>query len=161
MIPPEPEHRRSDPPKPLAEVYPLAARVLMMLAATAIVPAASFVAMVFLEEYYSVDGFRVWLILCAVGITLATVAIWRRAVHWTLGRSATATLVAAIPLAQAILAQPIWSTSGCGVEEVLLFGQHNATVGIWVWVTVGAAASAFMDNHTIRAVRHPCCSTMR
>lgn len=133
---PEPEGRRSDSPKTLAEVYPLAARVLMMLAATAIVPAASFLAMVFLEEYYSVDGFHVWLILWAVGITLATIAIWQRAVHWALGRSTTATLVATIPLAQAIVAQPIWSTSGCGTDEVLLFGQHNATVGIWVWLTV-------------------------
>jgi len=64
------------------------------------------------------------------------IALWRFAVVWTIGRTGLTAIVATVPFAQVVFAQPLWNTSGCVAPILLVHGQHQISVGLWVWISI-------------------------
>lgn len=65
----------------------------------------------------------------------ATIAIWRRTIVWTLGRTWLTALINLIPFVQVIYGQPLWN-AGCVSEYALRVGQHEIGIGLWTWLIV-------------------------
>ncbi|MCP4591926.1 MAG: hypothetical protein GY842_14420 [bacterium] len=126
------------PPNAGRRVGPLTLRLVIALALFPIVPGSTLAITVALDDALGspvagLDSPQLWMLLLAFGVTFISLFIWRACVVWTAGRLAGTVVATAVPIAQALLWQPLWS-AGCVSEEILLLGQSVGITGVWVWL---------------------------
>ncbi|MHC5110889.1 MAG: hypothetical protein ACYTHJ_13550 [Planctomycetota bacterium] len=113
-----------------------ARRLVYAIALLPLVPAvAAMGVQLYCPDTYGFDGMRWFQFLVSTLWILLILAIWRAAIVWTLGRATASAIVALIPYAQVIYAQPLWEAE-CGTEPALVVAQHQITIGIWIWICV-------------------------
>ncbi len=104
------------------------------------------------------DHFRWFQFLFSILWVVATIAIWRTFVIWTLGRAWLTALTALIPFVQVAVNLPLWD-AGCVSEDVLRVGQHDVTIGLWVWCSIWVwwgfekGRTAMTTDGTLKQVR--------
>jgi len=118
-------------------------RLVYALALLPIVPAVSGIGVSLIDESIGLgpfDEIRLFHLLFSVLWVVATIAVWRRFILWTLGRKWLTALVSMIPFLQVLYGQPLWDIpSGSCIDfapEVLRVGQHEFGVSLWVWLMI-------------------------
>ena len=113
-------------------------RIVYAIALLPIVPAVSVIGVLLIDQKFRLQPFdkiRWFNLFFSILWVGATIAIWRRAIVWTLGRAWLTTLINLIPFVQVIYGQPLWN-AGCGSEYALRVGQHEIGIGLWTWLIV-------------------------
>ncbi|MGD2111103.1 MAG: hypothetical protein PVI86_17130 [Phycisphaerae bacterium] len=102
------------------------------------VPAVSLVGTSYIDALTNIwwfDELRCFHLWFSALWVFGMVLIWRRYVVWTEARCWITVLVSAIPLALTIFGSP-FSNFGPWNEEVLRLGQHEAAIGLSVWIVI-------------------------
>lgn len=118
-------------------------KLIYSLALIPVVPATSSVITGWIFDFTTPaewDELRTFHLLVAMFTEAAVIALWRRMVVWSLGRSFLTVLVGMIPYVQVAVAQGWWSfpSSGCidFRAELLRTGQFHFGLGMWCWLLV-------------------------
>lgn len=119
-------------------------RLVYALALIPIVPSVAMIGATLCEVYFSspwLDDLRFFQFLFSALWVTATIAIWRSLVVWTLGRKWLTALVSLVPFVQVVYARPLWTSGGCFLDglfhdEFMSTGQHQLSIGLWVWLSV-------------------------
>jgi hypothetical protein len=114
---------------------PIATRLVFCLALFGIVPGTALIVAEGLANLWPGDDTQLYFLLVTCLVVLASLAIWRSCVRWSLGRCAGTAIVTLVPVAQILWWQPMFNV-GCGVDNVLRAGQSEALLGLWIWGTV-------------------------
>ncbi|MEE8169853.1 MAG: hypothetical protein V3T70_04830, partial [Phycisphaerae bacterium] len=78
-----------------------------------------------------IDQFQAASMISSLLVCAANVIIWRRYIRWNALRAASTGALTLLVIGQVLLWQPLWSGLGCGVGEVMRFGQSVSVLGLW------------------------------
>jgi len=112
-------------------------RLVYSLVLIPIVPAAAIIGVTMTQDLLVssfMDEVRGFNLFSAIIWVTAIIAIWRKAIIWTLGRKWLTALVGFIPFVQIVYGHALWN-SGCMQSELRL-SQFQVGVGVWIWVIV-------------------------
>ena len=138
MAPVEPSHDEGSTHGRRNPTGSITRRIVYAIALLPIVPAVSVMGVLLIDRNFglgSFDEYRWFHLFFSILWVGATIAIWRRAVVWTMGRAWRTALINLIPFVQVIYGQPLWN-AGCGSDIALRIGQHEIGIGLWTWLII-------------------------
>lgn len=139
-----PDCQSAPMPSPPVSGIPIIRRFLCALALLPIVPAAAILGTQAIADFApsartgNFDELRWFQLFFSILWVSGIIFVWRGVILWTLGRTGLTAVTAFIPFIQVVWAKPLWTAPGCRFisDELLMTGQHQLTIGFWVWIAI-------------------------